>query len=438
MERILTPCDRDMTAALQKAIDDCFLANGGRVVLTAGLYNCGGIRLRSNVTLYLSAGAVLKGTRVPEDYAFPENDQLEPFPKEYLSDAVWVHPKKRINADHITKAGSRWNHALIRLVHAKNAAIIGEPGSCIDGSDCYDEIGEEHYRGPHGISFHYCEDLYFSGYTIENTGNWAHNGYASKNVRFSDVTVKGGHDGIHISICDDITIEKCEFYTGDDCIAGFDNERIVVRNCIMNTACSAFRFGGLDVLIENCRCFGPAKYFFRGSLSLEDKISGNPVPQTGRKTMLSFFTYYSDFTLPVRHLPRNIVVRNCHTTATERFLLYDFSGRQTWQLNKPMSSISFENIVAEEIAMPLDAYGDPKVKVSVELKDCRIGFAAPVPAAIRAGNYQKIVSENLTLENVNGPLVLSYGGEGEIEMSNTTGVQAAIAVSDASYEAKVI
>ena len=52
MERILTPKTDIQTETLQKAIDDCFLAGGGRVVLTAGTYLTGGIRLRSNVTLY--------------------------------------------------------------------------------------------------------------------------------------------------------------------------------------------------------------------------------------------------------------------------------------------------------------------------------------------------------------------------------------------------
>ena len=49
--------DRLQTEKIQKAIDDCFLAGGGRVVIPCGIYLTGGLRLRSNVQLYLEAGA---------------------------------------------------------------------------------------------------------------------------------------------------------------------------------------------------------------------------------------------------------------------------------------------------------------------------------------------------------------------------------------------
>ena len=61
-------CDEMQTKAIQNAIDDCFLAGGGRVVIPCGIFMTGDIRLRSNVELYLEAGAILKGSRDPEDY----------------------------------------------------------------------------------------------------------------------------------------------------------------------------------------------------------------------------------------------------------------------------------------------------------------------------------------------------------------------------------
>ncbi|MBO5270826.1 MAG: hypothetical protein J6B77_08570 [Clostridia bacterium] len=438
MERILTPKTGIQTEILQKAIDDCFLSGGGRVVLTAGTYLTGGIRLRSNVTLYLCTGAVLLGTRDPDDYFAAENDTLEPMPEEYRSEALWESPRKRKNADHITKAGSRWNHALIRILDAHDVSVIGESGSYIDGADCYDEIGEEHYRGPHGIAFHFSERLHFAGYTIRNTGNWAHLGYGSKNVDFSNITVLGGHDGVHISSCDAVSVTCCEFYTGDDCVAGFDNKDVYVADCILNSACSAFRFGGRDVLIERCRFYGPARYFFRGSLSKEDKISGNPAPTDGRKTMLSFFTYYSDFTLKVRHDPGNIVVRNCTGEQMERFLLYDFSGAQIWQMNRPLSSISFENVTAKDIRMPIDAYGDAEHPITLSLTNCCIAFSEPVSAAIRAANYSSMELENVAFHGVDGPLVLSFGGDGEIDLQNVGGVTGTCRASTEPYRSKSI
>ena len=40
-------CDQLQTKAIQAALDACFLAGGGRVVVPAGIYLTGGLRLRS-------------------------------------------------------------------------------------------------------------------------------------------------------------------------------------------------------------------------------------------------------------------------------------------------------------------------------------------------------------------------------------------------------
>ena len=438
MEIKLYPMGGDMTAAIQKAIDDCFLAGGGKITLAEGIYPVGGLRLRSGCTLYLCSGAALKGSRVPADYAILERDTLEPIPASYRTDALWGPARTRKTHDHILKAGSSWNNAMIRILDATDVAVIGEPGSVIDGSNCYDETGEEHFRGPHGISCHFCSRLTFGGYTIRNTGNWAHLCFASRDISFSDLTIEGGHDGVHVFSCDHVTIRDCRMHTGDDCVAGFDNIDVTVQRCELNTACSAFRFGGTDVLIEDCHMYGPAKYFFRASLSPEDKISGNPAPTGGRNTMLAMFTYYADFTLNVRHAPRNIRMRNCTLENAMRFVLYDFSGAQVWQMGKPLEEITFENVTAKNVDMPLDLYGDAQKKHTVSLKNCKIAFTGKVPCAIRAAHFERLALDTVDFINVNGPLVRSYGDSGEIAAKGVTGVNGLLTETDEPYLSKSI
>ena len=438
MEIILTSKNENMTAEIQKAIDDCFLSGGGRIVLESGLYLTGGLRLRSGCTLYLKSGAILKGTRNVEDYNILDGDTIEPVNEEYKTTVLWTPPRTRTTFDHITKVAGAWNNALIRILDAHDVAIIGEEGSVIDGSDPYDPTGEEHYRGPHGIAYHYSKNLYFEGYTIKNTGNWAHLGYKSQNIEYKNLEVLGGHDGIHNSSCDDFVIEDCGFYTGDDCVAGFDNYNVVVRNCILNSACSGMRFGGRDVLIENCRFYGPAKYFFRGSLSLEDKIAGNPCPKTGRTNMLALFTYYSDFTLQVRKMPGNIVIRNCTVENCDRFLHFDFTGTHTWQKNKPLTSVAFENISAKGIGMPLNAYGDRENPLTLKLENCDISFSEPAECAIRTGNFALIEAKNVRLENMNGALIKCYGEAGEIRAEGVSGIDRLMEQTNEPFYSKSI
>ena len=60
--------DGNQTAAFQKALDEVWLNGGGTVVVPAGEYRIGGLRIRSDTTLHLCSGAKLNGSRNPEDY----------------------------------------------------------------------------------------------------------------------------------------------------------------------------------------------------------------------------------------------------------------------------------------------------------------------------------------------------------------------------------
>ena len=164
------------------------------------------------------------------------------------------------------------------------------------------------------------------------------------NIEVNNITVLAGHDGFDAAVCNNLRITDSAFYTGDDCIAGFGNVNVFVSHCFMNSACSAMRFGGTNVLVENCRMFGPCKYFFRGSLSDDEKRSGCMLAQNGRKNMLSAFTYYADYSLPIAKQPGNIIIKNCKVENADKLLHYNYSGTETWQKNRPLADITFENI----------------------------------------------------------------------------------------------
>lgn len=139
--------DQLQTAVFQAALDKAFILGGATVEVPAGRYYVAGVRLRSNTTLLLRSGAEIYGTRNPEDYCFIQDDTLEPLPEDQRTDKPWEPFVKGVQRcyDFMVKAGGRWNNGIIRAYGAQNIAIIGEPGSVIDGQDCYDEIGEERY-----------------------------------------------------------------------------------------------------------------------------------------------------------------------------------------------------------------------------------------------------------------------------------------------------
>ena len=136
-------CDSLQTEAIQAAIDACFLAGGGRVLIPCGIYLTGNIRIRSNVELYLEAGAILKGSRDPKDYFNYLNDTIEP--------VLIEEPGDTPETGRSAISTSEWSNALIRAFDAHDFSIIGEKGSYIDGSNVYNPEGENNCRGPHGI-----------------------------------------------------------------------------------------------------------------------------------------------------------------------------------------------------------------------------------------------------------------------------------------------
>ena len=422
------------TERIQKAIDACFFEGGGTVEVGSGDYHVGCIRLRSHITLHLLENARLIGSRNTEDYFTVEKDRVEPLSAEEISDIRWIPLDKRTPEDKyswLNTIGTTWNHAVIRAVRAEDIAIIGETGSVIDGADCYDPQGEEDYRGPHGINIHASKNITLRGYTIQNTGNWAHCLVNCENVTAGGLTVKGGHDGFDIMACRHAHLYDCVFHTGDDCVAGYGSSDIEVEHCVMNTACSAFRIGGRDIRIHDCRLYGPAEYLFRGSLSQEEKIAGNPrfnsvngKDEAHRYNMLSAFTYFAADGIEVKDVPGNIVISDCSFENIDRFVHYNFSGNEPWQMLYPLSDIRFERISASEIKLPFTLYGDEKLPLTAVFEDITLSLSEDYEhgALIQAANYEKLKFRNFRITNAPDVFMKVWGKSGIPETENLSPV----------------
>ncbi len=407
------------TESFQKALDACFLAGGGEVIVPEGEYVIGDIRIRSNTTLHLMENAGLLGSTNPQDYFNINDDALEPLPEEQNTRVKWYYPHEWIEMGggfkkHLYTVGSRWNYGLIRAAYAENIAIIGEKGSKINGRNVYDPEGEEEYRGPHVINMHFCKNVTLIGYTVENASNWAHYIGQSENISFDNLTVLAGHDALHTRACSNVSINRCKLVTGDDAIAGFDNLDVVVRNCEISSACSAFRFGGNNILVENCNIYGPCKYQFRGSFSKEEKMAGVIVSENGRNNMLSFWTNFVTDDLPVRRTPGNIHIRNCTVKNADRMLHLNLSGNEPWQRGTPPTDITFENIKIENVKLGLTAYGIENNPMSLTLKNVEysVCVGCEEPPVFRVAFCNEINLENVKITNFKGKSLIHTWSDG--------------------------
>lgn len=357
------------THQVQKAIDDCFLNGGGEVVIPGGIFLTGGLRLRSGITLHLLEGAVLMGSIDPEDYTTYINDPIEPIsPEEADKPVATIVPGASVGSSSFPY--SRWNNAIIRAINARDISIIGEKGSQINGQNCFDEQGEEGYRGPHAINMWFCENVTLKGYTICDSANWAHAIQNSKNIKVEGITVLGGHDGFDARTCDNIIIENSRFLTGDDCIAGFDNIGVTVRDCYFESSCSIFRFGATDMIVENCKGVAPATYGFRGSLSMEEKKKRADTTAACRHSCHNAFLYYCDNRAAIRQTPGNIVIRNCEFNNPDAVMRLPFGHK--WCCNRSLADITFENCIFHGVCLPMQLDCPEEEPMELRMKDCTV------------------------------------------------------------------
>jgi len=386
--------DALQTRPIQEAIDSCYLAGGGRVVIPCGVFRTGGLRIRSGVELYLESGAILQGSRDYRDYFGFTQDRIEPVEMKEKPEGVCASAWPT----------SRWCNALIRAFDAHDFSVVGEKGSYIDGVNCYDPLGEQKFRGPHGICFWRCRDIHLEGYTFMHSANWCHAIFESRNITVRNVIFLGGHDGVDLRTCDNVLVENCSFNIGDDCIAGFDNNDVTVRNCVLNTGCHAIRFGGNNVVFENCTS-GDSGFGHRRSLPDEAKINGWLTNATSRHVVQAPFSYYCDHRATPRRTPEQITIRNSTFSNCCELIRVEYDGLHQWCCNRPLRQITYENCSVEGLYQTGMVWSDENERITCHFKNLHISCREDckhLPLLV-AGNFDRLILRIVSLKAMHPP-----------------------------------
>lgn len=86
----------DCREAIDRAVNACSKAGGGRVVVPAGTWLTGAIRLRSNVDLHISKGATLKFSTDPRAYLPVVHTRWEGMELMHLSPLIYAYEETNI------------------------------------------------------------------------------------------------------------------------------------------------------------------------------------------------------------------------------------------------------------------------------------------------------------------------------------------------------
>jgi polygalacturonase len=230
------------TEAINKTIAACNEAGGGTVMVSAGKYLTGTVLLKSNVTLYLQNDATIIGTADLDQY------------KAY--DLGPERPERPLNI----RNDMRWSRSLVLLDHVNNVTITGT--GTIDGAAVVDTKGEEGRRGPHGILIGSSKNINISNIRVTRAGDYNIIGLDVEDIKFTNLSVVAGYDGIHIRRGKNMIIDNCKFYTADDAIAGGYWENMLIKDCLINSSCNGIRLvlPATKLEIRDCQIWGPGVF----------------------------------------------------------------------------------------------------------------------------------------------------------------------------------
>ncbi len=221
------------TAALQRAIDTCAAAGGGRVVLPNGRFVSGTLQLRSNIELHLAHGALLQGSPRLADYA-PSDGESRSHP-EGKRDGLLIAQGVRNVA--ITGFGtvdgngeSFWDPGFLQS--GRSRPTLPRPMPWIEFRDsAYITVRDASFRNSpsFGLSFTRSHDV-----TVDN-------------VRVFNDARSPNTDGIQINDTQRVSIRAVHIATGDDAIVlksdSADVEDVVVADSILTSDDGAFKLG---------------------------------------------------------------------------------------------------------------------------------------------------------------------------------------------------
>lgn len=255
------------TKAIQTAIDRCHAAGGGKVYLHNGRFLSGTIYLKSNVTLYVEAGAVLLGSGKASDYP-DQSSEYPTYDEHPLTSKAFIYAE---NVQNITIEGR---------------GIIDGQGDVIDNRKLTDPYVRPSFKyRPRIIHLRGCENVQIKSLTLQNSASWLQTYQACKNMVIDGITVNTREnkdvenanrehavrhrntDGLDIVDCEQVRIANCFIVSGDDgiCLKSFSPDRacrdITITNCVISSGASGIKIGTEtagafeDITIQNCTVF---------------------------------------------------------------------------------------------------------------------------------------------------------------------------------------
>jgi polygalacturonase len=465
------------TFAIQKAVDECAAAGGGRVVVSAGTFITGTIFLKSNVNLYLENGAVLQGSKDLKDYS--HNGRSPGMV--YCEDAINVGISGTGTID--GSGDSFYDFSKSHVYDEFDKSRVRQKENYMPEGTFFTDGPMKRTRAPGmTIVFFHCTNVFLTGITIKDTPIWATRFGFCDGVLIDGITIKNNpvvpnSDGIHCTISRNIRISNCNIVAGDDCIVltGFPKdedtpglntteqklhiygnktiygENMTVTNCVLKSSSAGIRIGYGQHPIRRCtfsniviqdshRGIG---IFAHDASNIEDLIFSNIIIETrllngqwwghGEPIHLSCISRFPGL---IAGQIKNVQFNNINAIGEQGILVFG-------QKESPMENIQFNNVQlrmrkgketmgyggnfdlrpATPKAMQIFEHDIPGLYAQhvngLTIHDFRLSWAPDLPAFFTHGIECQNV-QNLLIENFVGSGNPNASGSQKVKLENTT------------------
>ena len=399
--------------AINKAIQVCSKAGGGKVKVPAGVWNTGPITLLSKVNLVVEEGATL---------LFAFDTSLYPIVKTRWEGMDCMNYQPCIYADQATDIaitgkgtidgnGSNetwwkmcgsprfgWNESVTESQKVGRPLLFkyAEEGKPIE---------ERNMKGlgmrPQLININNSQNILIQDVTLLRSPFWVIHPVLSKNITVKDVKVFNdgpNGDGCDPESCENVLIEGCNFHTGDDCIAiksgrnadgrkwNIPSKNIIVRNCVMADGHGGVVIGSEitggcnNVFVENCEMDSP-------NLDRVLRIKSNSC--RGGVTENVYM--------------RNVKVGQCKEAVLRINLNYDPKETAPRGFNPTVRNVYMENVTCQKskYGILLNGLEDADNIYNINVKNCQFTGVTDKPLH-RTGKSHDLHFDNLF---INGSLV---------------------------------
>lgn len=246
------------TVAIQNAIDSCNASGGGTVLIPQGIFLSGTIRMKSNVTLRIDSGGILKGSGTLAHYP-TITPQLRTFTDEYVQRS---------------------------LIYAENVSKIAFEGKGKVNGNGLQGVFVNSSNRVFGFRIFSCTNVRYENLTLQNSAFWMMHNCNIDTLLIRNITITnhcfGNQDGINIDACRNVLVENCDVDANNDPIVMKGTslnwcENVEVRNCTLATYSRAIKIGTetqgwfKNIHVHDC----VVKKSTRGPLGLDAKCGIN-------------------------------------------------------------------------------------------------------------------------------------------------------------------